>query len=101
MQKLNDKRKREKIEKILNHSVTGEGYILTAPRIWKEIVLRNFNRVQRNELSIGEVIDLLESEGVRFNQSKALIFYPVNECLQYIATVANISLEGKEGNKIS
>lgn len=87
------KKKNEKIEMILNHSVTGEAYILTSPRDWKRKVLNNFNRIYRKEMSIPQLVDLLEKEGVRYLQAKTLVIYPIKECLEYIAKVSNKSLD--------
>lgn len=82
------KRKKEKIEKVLNHSIPGEGYILTPARTWKLIVLYYFNKVHRQELSVDNLLRLLKEHGVQFGQKDSLVRYPVQECLRYIAKIS-------------
>lgn len=89
-----DTKKREKVEKILNHQVQGEVYIQTPGRIWKALVLKNFNKFQSGELGIMELIEYLETKGgVKFNQKHSIVRYPIEECLQYIAKIANKPLD--------
>lgn len=97
MAKQGASKKRDKIEKILNHQVQGEVYIQTPGRIWKALVLKNFNRFQSGELGIMELIEYLETKGgVKFNQKPSLVKYPIEECLQYIAKIANKQLSNKD-----
>lgn len=90
---LEIKRRKEKIEQILNHKVEGEGFINAAPSIWKKIILLHFNKVSRGEMTVEQLISLLESKGVTFNQSKQLIRFPVIHCLEYIAKISKTKLE--------
>lgn len=85
-----DKEKRRKqVEKILNHQVKGEVYIITPGRLWKAIVLKYFNKVQRGELSVKELVKLLETKyGVKYAQKHNLVRYPIEDCLKYIAKVS-------------
>lgn len=86
-------KKQEKIEKILNHPVQGEAYILTQGRIWKAIVLRYFNKINKGELTIDELVQQLESRyGVKYAQKHSLVRFPVEECLRYISKISNTPL---------
>ncbi|MFT9497790.1 MULTISPECIES: hypothetical protein [Bacillota] len=89
-----EEKKRKLIEKILNHPVQGEVYILTQGRIWKALVLKHFSKVQKGEITILELVEILEKRyAVKYTQKYSLIQYPIEECLKYIAKVANKPLE--------
>lgn len=90
---IKEKRRKEKIKQILNHRVNGEGFILTSGRIWKAIVLRHFNKVYRGELTVDDLVDILEIRyGVKYAQKRTLVKYPIEETLKYIAKVSNVQL---------
>jgi hypothetical protein len=93
-----EKEKTQKLtEKVLNHQVQGEVYILTQGRIWKAIVLRYFNKVQRKEMTVMELVQILETKfAVKYTQKHSLIRYPVEACLKFIAKIANKPLDIKE-----
>ncbi|WP_078557137.1 hypothetical protein [Bacillus alkalicellulosilyticus] len=74
---IEEKKKIDKIESILNHQVEGEAFILTPSREWKQIVLKHFNQVHRGELGIKELLTILKEKGVRFSQKDSLVEYPV------------------------
>lgn len=80
------------VEKIINHSVQGEVYILSPGRVWKSLVLNHFNKVKRGELSVNELVIHLEKCGVKYAQKHHLVKYPVIECLMYISKVTKQSL---------
>jgi hypothetical protein len=93
---IDKEKKREKIEKIMNHTVQGEVYILTQGRTWKMIVLNHFNRIQKGEMTLMELVQILESKySVKYTQRHSLVRYPIEECLQYIAKISNKTLELK------
>lgn len=86
---IKQKKKKEMIEKILNHSVNGESYFKTPAKIWKAVVLRKFNAVYKNEISVHDLIEILKKEGIEFTQNDKFIYYPVNELLVYIGKLSN------------
>ncbi|KZE67969.1 hypothetical protein AWM68_17505 [Fictibacillus phosphorivorans] len=86
--KSDEKRKLKMIEDILNHPVPGEVYIETSGRIWKELVLRHFNKLERKELTLMELVKWLETkESVKYSQKYELVKYPIIECIKYISKV--------------
>ncbi|MDF0728732.1 hypothetical protein PY093_19105 [Cytobacillus sp. S13-E01] len=87
------KKKGKLIEQILNHQVSGEAYIKPPSRQWKEITLRNFNKVHRGELSIEQLYTLLLNNKVEFYQDFSLVQYPLKEMLVYIGKVSNKEIE--------
>jgi hypothetical protein len=90
---LGQEKKREKIEKILNHTVQGEVYIRTQGRTWKMIVLNHFNKIQKGEITIMDLVHILETKyAVIYTQKHSLVRYPIEECLNYIAKVSNKTL---------
>ncbi|MCM3443991.1 MULTISPECIES: hypothetical protein [Metabacillus] len=83
------KKRKEKIDKVINHRVEGEGFINEPSSMWKEIILYNYNKVCRDEISIDQLINMMENKGVTFNQDKSLIRYPVIQCIEYISKLSN------------
>lgn len=90
---LQKKRKQEKLDMIYNHAVQGEGYFQSPSSYWKNIVVQHFNRIQRKEMTVEQLVNFLEKEEIKFSQPKSLIQYPVVECLKYIAKVSGENLE--------
>ncbi|UAL49826.1 hypothetical protein K7887_22160 (plasmid) [Sutcliffiella horikoshii] len=88
----NDK-KNEKIERIINHTYVGEGYINGSQKVWKKVVLYHFNQVARKQISITALIERLKEVGITFNQDEKLVRYPVIDCLEYIAKISKINLD--------
>lgn len=85
-----DKKKKDLIEKILNHRVQGEGYITTSGRVWKALVLKHFNKIHCGELTLDALVFLLElKEGVIYSENRNLVKYPIQECLIYISKICN------------
>lgn len=89
-------KKAEKMERILNHSYPGEGYINGPPIVWKKLVLYHFNKVKRDEITLSELLQKLQQSGVTFNQSDSLVKYPVIKCLEYIAKTSKVESDIKE-----
>ncbi|RHW36060.1 hypothetical protein D1B31_18450 [Neobacillus notoginsengisoli] len=87
--------KRQKItEAIFNRQYQGEVYILTPGRVWKSLVIKHFNKVKRGELSLDELVLLLETKGgVKFAQKHSLVRYPIKECLYFIAKMTKQDIE--------
>ncbi|MDC3424233.1 hypothetical protein NC797_06890 [Aquibacillus sp. 3ASR75-11] len=92
-QQLEARKKNEKIEMVLNHSVEGEAFILSPGWEWKKIVLNYFNRVQQKDLTVEKLLQILKSKGVVFGQKDTLVQYPVIKCLEYIAKISNQEIE--------
>lgn len=82
------KRKKEMIDKVLAHQIRGDSYFKSSEENWKNIVLRKFNAVYRNELSVFELIEILKKEGVEFTQNEKIIYYPIKELLEYISKLS-------------
>lgn len=87
------KKKQEVLHNILNHQVEGEMYISTSPSVWKNLTLKYFNKIYREEMNIVQLLDILEKQGVIFNQKRALVVYPIKEHLYYIAKVTNKKID--------
>ncbi|MCM3441428.1 hypothetical protein AB3Z07_28330 (plasmid) [Metabacillus halosaccharovorans] len=87
------KKKAEKRELILNHQVDGEAYILSSTYKWKNIVLINFKKIKREEMTLEQIIKKLREEGIEFSQSDKLVKYPVIECLKFIAKISKVDLD--------
>lgn len=95
LDKESQKEKRKKlINQVLNHNVPGEVFILTKAYIWKPIVLNHFNKIQRGEMTITQLMEVLEKKyGVKYGQKHSLVRYPIEEYLKYIAKIAKTSLD--------
>lgn len=86
--------RKQMMEQILNHPVSGEVYILTPGRLWKALVLNNFNKVKRRELTIDELVIYLETKcGVKYAQKHHLVKYPIRECLLFISKVTKQAID--------
>lgn len=84
--KREEEQRKRLVEKVLSYQYQGEVYILTPGRIWKSLVLKYFKKVDSGEISIEQLIQLLEEKGgVKYGQSYKLVRYPIEECLNYIA----------------
>lgn len=92
---LEEKIRRQKFEQIINRQVEGEGFISTPPRVWKGILIKNFNKVQRKEITIYQLLDKLKEEGVVFLQKDSLVKYPVIEYLKHITKVSKKDIDLK------
>ena len=90
------KERAKKTELILSYQVTGEAYIATDSSEWKHIVLNHFNRVQRGDNTLNQLLSIMKHKGVVFSQHDSLVKYPVKECLEYIAKITDSTLEMKE-----
>ncbi|MCM3092202.1 MULTISPECIES: hypothetical protein [unclassified Cytobacillus] len=87
--KREEEQKKRLVEKVLSYQYQGEVYILTHGRIWKSLVLKYFKKVDSGELSIEQLLQLLEEKGgVKYGQSYKLVRYPIEECLNYIAKLS-------------
>ncbi|MEG6533258.1 MULTISPECIES: hypothetical protein [Bacillati] len=81
-------KRRKLLKQILNHQVQGEAFIITEGMTWKSIVLNHFNKVQRGELTIEQLVVLLEKRyNVKYAQKHSLVRYPIQEMIDYIAKV--------------
>ncbi|MEQ3505446.1 hypothetical protein ABMY47_21685 [Pseudoalteromonas sp. BZP1] len=90
------RRKREKKELVLNHQVNGEAFISSPSPLWKNIVLSNFNRIHRGDITISQLLIIMKDKDISFTQHDNLVKYPVIECLHFIAKVSNIKFDLKE-----
>lgn len=57
------KKERELIERIVNHSITGETYILGGTRAWKETILSELGNISNGAIGITDLIKLLKERG--------------------------------------
>lgn len=87
------KKRQELLRRILNHQVVGELYISTSPSVWKSITLKYFNKIHRKEMDIEKLMDVLEKQGIVFNQKRELVFYPIREYLLYIAKITKKDID--------
>ncbi|MCU1808265.1 hypothetical protein NVV31_23115 [Cytobacillus firmus] len=89
-EKKRDEDQRKKlVDKVLSHQYQGEVYILTPGRIWKSLVLKYYQKVDKGEISIEQLVLLLEEKGgVKYGQSYKLVRYPIEECWNYIDKLA-------------
>ncbi|PFJ84696.1 hypothetical protein COJ11_31500 [Bacillus cereus] len=90
---MRGKQRREKIEIIFSHRVKGESYFHGFSYQWKNIVYKNYNRIQQKELEVEQLISKIEKAGTRFTQHRSLIHYPVIDFIKYIAKIYNKPLE--------
>ncbi len=97
-ERIRKKQRAEKIEKVLNHKVEGESFIDGPSKEWKRIVLKHFNKIYDNQMTVSQLCSLLNDKGIRFNQSQDLVKFPIREYLLYISKVSHkkLSLEGED-----
>lgn len=94
--KVDEKKRKEMTDCIINKQFHGEVFIITRGIIWKTLVLRYFNQVKRGELSIDELVIILEkNRGVKYAQKHSLVRYPILECLHFIAKVTKQTIDIK------
>lgn len=87
--KREEEQRKKLVEKVLSHQYQGEVYILTPGRIWKSLLLKYYKKVDKREISIEQLVLLLEEKGgVKYGQSYKLVRYPIEECLNYIDKLA-------------
>lgn len=88
MDEAKQKKRKEMLVTILNHQVQGEAFILTEGIIWKSIVLNHFNKVKRGEITVEQLVVILEQKyNVKYTQKHSLVKYPIQEMINYIAKV--------------
>lgn len=81
------------IESVLNKKVYGESYL---EGDWKNIVLRHFNKIYANEMTVSELVQLLPRYGVQFKQNQKLIKYPIQELLEFIGRLSKKEIYFKD-----
>jgi hypothetical protein len=85
------KRKRKKeselIERIVNHSITGETYILGGTRAWKETILSELGNISNGAIGIIDLIKLLKERGFTFTQPEKHIEYPIREFVGHVSKI--------------
>ncbi|MDO6632381.1 hypothetical protein [Bacillus thuringiensis] len=57
---IEEKQKRELLEIIFNRPIKGEGYIHGSSYKWKQIVFQHYNKIKRKEITIEELIKILQ-----------------------------------------
>lgn len=87
-----EKQRREKMENIFNKPIRGESYFLCSSFKWKNIVFQQYNKIKQQELSIEQLISLLERKEISFGQNRTLIHYPIVAFLEHIATIFGESI---------
>lgn len=81
--------RKELIEQVLSYTVSQEDTILGDTRAWKSIVLRNYNKVARQERSVSELLEIIEDAGFEYMYSETISRAAVLELLEYIAHLSN------------
>lgn len=56
------KTKTELLEIIFNRPIKGEGYIHGSSYKWKQIVFQHYNKIKRKEITIEELIKILQKK---------------------------------------
>ena len=90
-----EKNREERIQKILNRHVTGEGYLGNTPLQWKKLVFSKFNAFQRNELDLVGMLQYLKDKGVPFHQKDSHVEATVKEFVKIIAKEAGVKAGGE------
>ncbi|WP_324664701.1 hypothetical protein [Bacillus cereus] len=90
---IEEKQKRELLEMIFNRPIKGEGYIHGSSYKWKQIVFQHYNKIKRKEITIEELIKILQKEGVHFSQPSSLVTYPIIEFIKHIAKKCKETIE--------
>ncbi|PGE94677.1 hypothetical protein COM62_22885 [Bacillus pseudomycoides] len=90
---IKEKHRKKKLARIFNHSINGESYFQCPPTYWKNIVFKHYNKIKRKELSIEQLILIIQKEGLGFTQHPSLISYPICDFVKYIAKVCKETIE--------
>ena len=61
-----EKYRREKLEQIFNRTTKGESYFQCDSFRWKNIVFKHYNKIKRKEMSIEQLVSIIQKEGIAF-----------------------------------
>ncbi|MDR4329271.1 hypothetical protein [Bacillus pseudomycoides] len=90
---LKEKHRREKLEQIFNRIIKGQSYFQCSSFQWKSIVFKHYNKIKRKEMSIEQLILIIQKEGIQFTQHPSLIQYPIIDFLNHIAKTCKETIE--------
>ncbi|EJR95119.1 MULTISPECIES: hypothetical protein [Bacillus cereus group] len=90
---LKEKHRREKLEQIFNRTIKGESYFQCDSFRWKNIVFKHYNKIKRKEMSIEQLVSIIQKEGIAFTQHPSLITYPIIDFIKYIAKICKETIE--------
>jgi hypothetical protein len=83
-QNKEDKAKQAMRDAVMNKRVSGENYFKSPGTDWRNSIIRHYNKVYRQEITVEQLCDLMLNEGIEVNQNKKLMQYPVTELLEFI-----------------
>lgn len=90
---LIEKHRRETLEQIFNRTINGESYFQCDSFKWKNLVFKHYNKIKRKEMSIEQLILLMQKEGIQFTQHPSLITYPIIGFIKHIAKICKETIE--------
>lgn len=83
------KRKRQKeqdlLDRIMNHSIAGETYIVGGTRAWKEIVLSEYPRIMEGKTDMAYLLKLFTERRFTFSQPDKLVEHPIREFMAHVS----------------
>ncbi|KAA0806748.1 hypothetical protein [Bacillus sp. AY2-1] len=91
--KVGETKRREKLEMIFNYPVKGETYFHGPSYKWKQVVFQHYSKIIQKEMTVEELIIILQRENVHFTQSSSLVTYPIIEFIKLIAKYYKETIE--------
>jgi hypothetical protein len=73
-----------KLDEILNHYVNGEAYFTGESRKWKEVVLNSYELIHTGRISIPQLLQKIQDQGIECKQPEKIMAYPIREYLEFI-----------------
>jgi hypothetical protein len=90
---LKEKHRREKLEQIFNHTIKGQSYFQCDSFKWKNIVFKHYNKIKRKEMSIEQLVLIIQQEEIHFTQHPSLMQYPIIDFLHHIPKTCKETIE--------
>lgn len=93
-----EKMRKEKLMKVFKAKIVGDSY-LSSPTdewegiqvpLWRMIVLKNYKKFAAGQITIAEILEMLQANGVVFTQSTTLIQHPVQQLIDAIEKVSQV-----------
>ncbi|OOZ79380.1 hypothetical protein BHL35_15490 [Bacillus cereus] len=91
--KVGETKRREKLEVIFNYPIKGETYFHGPSYKWKQVVFQHYSKIKQKEMTVEELIIILQKEDVHFTQSSSLVTYPIIEFIKHIAKNSKETIE--------
>ncbi|MDA2385383.1 hypothetical protein PDN41_27425 [Bacillus cereus] len=91
--KVGETKRREKLEMIFNYPVKGETYFHGPSYKWKQVVFQHYSKIIQKEMTVEELIIILQREDVHFTQSSSLVTYPIIEFIKLISKYYKETIE--------